>query len=243
MRSVLILASTLALLACNIAADAQDGESGPPGPMTQRSYDVGSFDGVALGGHYNVVVQVGPAISVRAEGPADELDRLRIEVEDGDLQIERRRKWKMYQGSRGRPVTVYVTMPTIANAAIGGSGDIRIDQIRGEAFEAAIGGSGDIDISRMEVGKASFSVAGSGSIRAAGSAGKSDISIAGSGDVRLEGLKARNASVSIAGSGGVHAYASDTADVSIIGSGDVAISGSAKCNVSKMGSGSVRCGA
>lgn len=244
MRAAVLTLAAVGLAACNMVADAQENEAEvAAGPVVQRSFAASGFDSVSLGGHHNVVVQVGPAASVRAEGPSEELDRLKIEVEDGDLNIGTKRDKKWSIGSRrSRAVTVYVTMPSIKAAAIGGSGDMRIDKAQGPSFSGSIGGSGDLNIGALRVDQADFSIAGSGSIHAAGTAGKTDVSIAGSGDVEIAGLESRTANVSIVGSGGVQARATDTADVSIMGSGDVAITGSAKCTVSKMGSGDVRCG-
>lgn len=241
MRSI-VFASVLALGACNVSADAQD-NADTSTTRVQRSFEVGSFDSVSLGGPHNVVVQVGPAASVRAEGPAAELDRLKIEVRGGALEIGTRKdKSRTIHIGRTPPVTIYVTTPTLKAAAIGGSGDMRIDKVEGAKFSAAVGGSGDITIDALKVGTASFSVAGSGGIKAAGSAGKADISVVGSGDVDVGDVETRSASVSITGSGDVKTRAMETADVSIMGSGDVTVSGPAKCSVSKMGSGDVRCG-
>ena len=212
--------------------------------MTQRTYDLAGFDAVSLGGPHNVIVSVGPGHSVRAEGPADVLDQLRLEVENGSLNIDTDRKKGISFGfgeKNRQKLTIHVTMPAIRGAAIGGSGDIRIDKAQGARFAATIGGSGDIEIGSIRVEEASFSIAGSGAIRAAGTATRSEGSVAGSGDVDVARLESRTASVSIAGSGDVRARAMETAKVSIVGSGDVSISGPAKCSVSKMGSGNVSC--
>jgi hypothetical protein len=239
MRAALIAASALALGACNMVAEAQ--ETGGDGRPDRRSFDVGSFDSVSLGGYQNVVVAVGPAASVRAEGPSSELDRLEIDVDDGDLRIRTKRDgWRMSMGKR-QPVTIYVTTPRLTSAALGGSGDMRIDRVEGNSFKAAIGGSGDISIASLRVGSADFSIGGSGGISASGEASRQAFSIAGSGNIDAAGLRGRTAEVSIVGSGDVRANASETASVTIMGSGDVELSGGAKCDVTKRGSGSVRC--
>lgn len=242
MRSLLILASTMLMAACNMAADAQSGEApARGGQTTQRSFDLAGFDSVSLAGPHDVIVTVGGGYSVRAEGDADVLDKLEIKVDGRALEVGMKRgNWTF----RNRPKTrVYVTMPAIRGAAVAGSGDMRVDRVEGESFAASIGGSGDIEVGTMRVGEANFSVAGSGNIRATGSAGRSRLSIAGSGNLDLGGVEMRTANVSIVGSGDVRARATETAEVSIMGSGDVEISGNARCSVSKMGSGDVRCGA
>ena len=240
MRKAMLLAAIFGLAACNYVADAQQ-RGNSSGQSSQRSYNLSGFNAVSVSGPYNVIVTVGPGHSVRAEGDTELLERLEVEVEGRSLKIRTRKgEWNRI-ATRGK-ATVHVTLPAIEAASIAGSGDMRIDQVEGRNFSASIAGSGDMDVASLRVGEAKFSVAGSGAIRAAGSAGQSNVSVAGSGDVDLDRLETRTASVSIAGSGDVRARASDTARVSIMGSGDVSIGGSATCSVSKMGSGSVRCG-
>jgi Putative auto-transporter adhesin, head GIN domain len=240
MRAAVALVSAIILAACNVVADAQENGGEGSGRSGQRSFDVGRFDAVSMGGAYDVVINVGPAHSVRAEGDEDELARMEVKVEDGDLHIGRKkgRRWSI--GSR-RPVTVYVTTPSLRAASIGGAGDMRIDRVEGRAFEASIGGAGDMRIDALEVDRASFSIAGAGGISAVGHARTADISIAGAGDMNLDRLESRTADISIVGSGNVRARAVETADISIMGSGDVTLGGGAKCNVTKVGSGGVRC--
>ena len=163
MRAAFVLIPALAIAACGFCTDAQEGEAGSyDGRAAQRAYDVGAFDSVSLGGHHNVVVDVGPAASVRAEGPASELDRLKIEVEDGDLHIGTKDDRKWFGSSRSRrPVTIYVTTPTLTAASIGGSGDMRID-----SADVSIMGSGDVAISGTA--RCSVSKMGSGDVRCGG---------------------------------------------------------------------------
>jgi hypothetical protein len=243
MRTKLILVSALILGACNMAADAQSGSGGGGGQRSQRSFDLAGFDAVSLAGPHDVIVTVGPRHSVRAEGDAETLDRLKIEVDGSSLKIGMERgNWSTGWKRNTPKTTIYVTLPAIRAAAIAGSGDMRVDRVEANRFAASIAGSGDLQIGLLRTRDADFSIAGSGGITATGSADRADISIAGSGDMNLESVQIRTASVSIVGSGDVRARAMETADVSIIGSGDVNLSGPARCNVNKRGSGSVHCG-
>jgi hypothetical protein len=240
MRSAVILGGAVLLLgACTSAADSQESERRAAG---QRSFQVGEFQSVSLQGAHDVIVTVGGAPSVRAEGDAEEIERLDIRVEDGALRIGTRRHGMLTGFQRRRGVTVYVTAPALTGASIGGSGDMRIDRVQAPAFDASIGGSGDLEIGGLQAGRAHFAVAGSGGIRAAGTADEANISIAGSGNINLDALTARRAAVSVAGSGSISVRATEAVNGSIMGSGDVTVHGSARCSVSKMGSGEVVCG-
>lgn len=242
MRSLILLVPTLALAACNVAADAQNNHG--DGRVSQRSFDVGAFEGVALGGSHDVVVSVGGPVSVRAQGDAEIIDKLDIRVDGGTLKIGTKKgvNWSSGFMRNRAPVTVYVTAPRLAAATVAGSGDMRIDRVEGERFKGAVAGSGDLHIGEVRVRQAEFSVAGSGDISAAGTASNVSAAVRGSGDVKLAGLNSRQAAVSVMGSGDVHANASDTATVSVTGSGNVTVDGDARCSVSTRGSGDVRCG-
>jgi hypothetical protein len=240
MRAALPLTAALLLGACNMSANAQEDDS-----HVRRDFAVGDFQKISLKGSPNVVVTVGGAPSVRAEGGKSAVDRLDIRVENGALVIGSKRdhgwSWN-FGGGEHHQVTIYITAPSLAAASIEGSGDMKIDKVAGNDFAASIGGSGDMALASLQVAQARFAIAGSGDISASGKAQQASISIAGSGGVAAGGFEIGNATVSVVGSGDVTARATQTADISIMGSGDVVLSGSAKCSIHKMGSGDVRCG-
>lgn len=240
MRALIVLVSSLAIAACGATAGAQEGGSGE---TAQRNFNVGAFDSVGLAGSHDVVVTVGGAASVRAEGDPDIIDKLDIKVEGSTLKIgtQKGMNWTSSFMRNRKPVTVYVTVPSLVAGAVAGSGDLKIDKVEGQRFKGAVAGSGDLQIAAMRVGEAEFAVAGSGDIRASGSAQRLEAKLAGSGDLDLSGLEAKDADVSVAGSGDVRARATGTANVSLMGSGDVTLTGGAQCSVKKRGSGEVNC--
>ncbi|TPG14237.1 DUF2807 domain-containing protein [Sphingomonas koreensis] len=241
MRNLFLLAF-LSLAACGHGSDDADAAGAPAsGAGTSRSYAVADFTGVDLRGSDNVDVRVGGAFSVRAQGPADMLDQMRIERSGDTLRIGRKSGGNFHWGA-GRNVKVFVTMPTIAAANVSGSGDISVDKVEGGSFSGATSGSGDLAIAHLAVDSADLSVAGSGNVTAAGAAKQIALSIQGSGDIDAGGLTAARATVSTAGSGDIKATVNGSAKVSMMGSGDVDLGGGVTCEVSKMGSGEVTCG-
>jgi hypothetical protein len=240
MRNAMILGSVLLLGACNFSAGATEAEAS--GEKIRRNFDVTAFDTVALAGPHNVIVTVGGAPSVRAEGDSKLMERLEVKVENGALRIGTKDQNGFRWSSNNRQaLTIYVTAPSLKAAAVAGSGDLKVDRIEGKSFAASVGGSGNIDLAAMKVDEAEFAIGGSGNITAAGTAQSSTASIGGSGDLQLGKLEVRSSKVSIAGSGNVDARATEAVDISIVGSGDVTMAGGAKCTISKMGSGSVNC--
>ncbi|HSQ96214.1 MAG TPA: head GIN domain-containing protein [Croceibacterium sp.] len=229
--------AALALAACSVAALAAQSAA------IERDYRVGSFDKIAAAGANVVIVHLGGVPSVRAQGPAETLDKMEVVVEHGGLQIRPRREFSRNFDWRGlKPATYTVTLPRLTDAALAGSGEMRIDRAEGDRFAATVAGSGNLDIAALRVGQAKLSMAGSGNLTARGSATRADLSVAGSGNVRAHGVASRTATVSIAGSGDAEITAKDTANVSIVGSGDALIAGGARCAVTRIGSGRAHCG-
>jgi hypothetical protein len=241
MRATMILVPLAMLGGCNVAdSHAKDVASGQNG---RRDFQVSSFDRIDAAGSHDVIVTVGGAPSVRAEGDTGVLEKLEIGVENGVLRIGHKKgSWSFGRRKGSTPVVVYVTVPSLRGAEVAGSGDMKIDKVQGDQFAASIAGSGEMQVAALTAKAASFDIAGSGGVSAAGTADVADFSIAGSGNVRAAGLQVKRAKVSIAGSGNVEGKAMETADISIMGSGNVTMAGTARCNVEKMGSGSARCG-
>ncbi|WP_298671269.1 DUF2807 domain-containing protein [uncultured Sphingomonas sp.] len=206
------------------------------------AYPVDGFTAIGLALPAQVDVRVGPAFSVRATGPAQAFDDVRVTRNGTSLQIEQRYRNRPRDERALRAVRFIVTMPRIAGASIGGSGGITVDRVPGGQFDAAIGGSGSLTLGNIAVERLTGSIGGSGSILAAGEARDLRINIGGSGNFAGERLRARGASISIAGSGGVRAQVDGDARISIAGSGDADLGPRARCAVSRVGSGRARCG-
>jgi hypothetical protein len=240
MRTFFLLGAAALVTACHAAGNAEG-----TGPIVQRDFPVaGAFDRIALSGSPDVVVTVGAAASVRAEGEAEMLDRLEITNQNGQLQIGLKHNsgsWFDWGSHRG--ITIHVTLPAIAGASITGSGNMRIDRAQGPAFAASVTGSGDMNIAALTADQASFTVTGSGDITAAGHARQATASVTGSGDLHLAQLETEAATLALAGSGDIGIHATQTAAVELRGSGDVNVTGPARCTISKSGSGDVHCGA
>jgi hypothetical protein len=245
MRRPSLLAAAATLLftaACSVANgfEADRTPIQPSGASGQRAFDAAGFDRVELAGPFDVIVTVGGAHAVRAEGDTGIMEHLDIRSESGRLRIGLKDGYS-YSGGRSQ-VTIYVTTPALVAADVAGSGDMKVSPFRTASFAGSVAGSGNLLLERLDAESASFDVAGSGDVRGSGSAREARAEIAGSGNIRLAGLQANRAHVSVVGSGSADVRATADATVEIVGSGNVAVEGGARCAVSKVGSGNVRCG-
>jgi hypothetical protein len=233
-----IIAGSAATSACGRA----HGEDG--GPAVSRNYQVGSFDQIEVAGPYKVQVRTGSDPSVAARGSQKLIEHMVVEVRDGKLEIhpEKQKGWFHTGWNFHGNVDLTVTVPQLRGASIAGSGDIKVDQVKGDTFEGEIAGSGGLDVATVDVQTLKLAIAGSGGTKVgSGRAQNAKFEIAGSGGISAGGVQAQTADISIAGSGDITANATQTADVSIMGSGNVQLSGGAKCKISKAGSGNVSC--
>ena len=239
----LALGLIIPLAACSFSwnSDDEGSAAAASGSGTTRTYQVAGFNGIDLRGSDDVDVRVGTGFSIRAEGPSEQLDRLRID-RDGDTLNIGRKTGTSFGWNKGAKVKVFVTLPRLTEANVSGSGNMAIDRIEGGGFAGGIAGSGNLYVGAIQVDDAKFSIAGSGTARASGSARDLKVEIAGSGDLDGTKLRAQSAKIEMAGSGSVRAVVNGAATVDMMGSGDVDLGPNSRCTTSKMGSGRVRCG-
>lgn len=204
-------------------------------------YELGDFTGVSSAGPQDVFITYGEDFAVRADGPANVLDRMEAVVEDNRLLIRPKNldfddDWDGLNGS-----TFYITMPTLDHLDTRGQGDIYVDRIVSESFEGIVSGAGEMTIDDMTVENASFLITGAGGIEVAGTAVQAELSIRGAGEIDAEGLHSQTADISVSGLGDVGLTVADEADINVTGAGEVDIYGSAVCSVTETGFADVTC--
>lgn len=228
-----MLAATLGLAACSA------GDSGERAAPPRNDAALRDFTGVTLASSDRVEIVQGPAFAVRVEGTRAAQDGLEIRRDGDMLKIGRKSGTFWSKGDDG--ARIRVTMPTIAAAALAGSGDISIDRT-GENFAATLSGSGDMTIGQLRGDRAALTVTGTGTIAAAGAVRHLTLSVAGTGDIDAKQVKAGEATVSIAGTGDIGADINGPADVSLVGTGSATLGPDARCVVNRVGMGTVDCG-
>jgi hypothetical protein len=83
-----------------------------PAQAAEKTFQIGSFDGVSVSAGIIAQVAVGGAASARAEGTDEGIEKLEVFVKDNELIIRRKPMSGFNWGDRQR-VTVYVTAPKL----------------------------------------------------------------------------------------------------------------------------------
>lgn len=222
----LILAAVIAATALKVAwGDITDVSERDRGADETRTIEVADFDRIDIAGVIELDATVGGDYSLTLSGRADDLDRARAEVVDGELILDTAHD----EGRVGRKiirhgVAATITLPTLAAVDATGVVDGEIKGVAAGAFDVDISGVGDLKLS--------------GTCDAL----KADVS--GVGDLEAKDFICRTVDVEVSGIGGASVFASESASAEIAGIGKIEIYGSpasvSKSNTSPLGRISVK---
>jgi hypothetical protein len=243
-RRFLLAACALACIALAPQAEAGDWpwskseQVQGSGRVQSQARDVAHFSGLAMSLPGNVEIRSGSGREgVTVEADDNLLPLIETVVEDGTLKIRAKRNTNL----RTRNLKVVVQARDIDRLALGGTGNIDADVVRGSRVRFDVGGSGSIKVRKLEGESVNVALGGSGNLQAEGGTARStSISIGGSGTVDMGHVRTENASVTVAGSGDATLWVRDSLSLTVAGSGDVSYYGDPQVTRSVVGSGNVK---
>lgn len=212
----ILIILTLTISSCSLISDRPAVVRGS-GNVISETRDVTGFTSISLEGSANVHVTMGTTESVVVSGEDNIVPLIETNVLKHELVIKTK---PLMSYSTTRPVRVDVTMISLDQVSISGSGNLDVPELKADSFYANLAGSGNITLS--------------------GEANTTNFTISGSGNIFSDRLTAKTAKALISGSGNITMYASDALDATITGSGDIRYSGSpASLSKNVSGSGSI----
>jgi hypothetical protein len=206
-------------------------------------YDLPAFTQISLKNDANLILKQDTFQSVTVKAKDETISKLVVEVSDRKLTI--RFPGNVWFDSKWSPedITVYVTAPQIDELSQSGSGSIVAEQlISSRILDLYMGGSGFIRLNNLKADKISGTVSGSGHLQLAGTGvvAESRMIVSGSGGIKAPGLKTKNVNVLISGSGSCAIYAMENLTCRIAGSGGVTYYGNPAIEQTIVGSGTVK---
>jgi hypothetical protein len=229
---------TALILTVTIAVNAQKNERiKGNGKVVTVNRTTSNFDGVAVGGSFDVILVKGKEGKITIEGEENVIPYIETEME-GDLLKIRFKKNTNINTTKKLTVTVY--FENIEKVSLAGSGNLTCNEtIKSKDFAVALGGSGNITL-KVDAKEINSNIAGSGNIELTGTSNEITCSIAGSGSLKSYDLSTDILNTNIAGSGSVKITVKNKIDAKIVGSGSVYYKGNpADIDTKSVGSGSV----
>lgn len=202
-----------------------------------------SFDRIRVEGPFAVTVTTGKAVSARATGSEQMLERVSLRVEGRTMLIRPNLSgWGGYPGKQNIPARITVTTPDLTTSIMIGSGSLDIDHMRGPRLILTVEGAGTLTARSIEADNASLAVAGSGRIDVAGRVKQAAAIARGVAEISAPDLIVSDLTLTSESAGSVTMNALRSAKVTAIGVGATSVLGKAACEVKQMGAGPVICG-
>lgn len=207
------------------------------GKITTVTRTTSDYDGIAVGGSFDVVLVKGNEGKITIQGEENIIPYIVTEIKRGNLNV----KYKKNVNVRlTRKLTVTIPFEDIDKVSLGGSGNVVAESlIKADQIKFNLGGSGNIT-AKVSASEVKTSIGGSGNIKLSGNTDELTCSIAGSGSIKAYGLKANTTKANIAGSGNIRTTVKNKIKASVVGSGSIYYKGNPKHIDSKsVGSGDV----
>ena len=171
------------------------------GLQVAESRAVPAFGSVDLAGSNNVFIRVGDEQSVQVYGDDNLIDRVTTDVDADTLVIGS----KPGSYSTNSPMRVEVSVPSLRDLTLSGSGNVLVSGVDGRRFTVTISGSG--------------------AVRASGTTEQLVVTVSGSGQAELGGVEASIVHAVVSGSGEIVVTATASLDASVPGSGSIMYGG------------------
>ena len=207
--SCLVLTSLLAVGCGPIVAGS--------GKVITEPRNVSGFSAVSLNGSGRLVIEQTGSESLTVTGDDNLLPYIESSVSGKTLTLGEKSGTNI---SPSKDIVFKLTVKSLDNIDISGSGAADVKGVQGRALKIAISGSGEV--------------------AAEGAADELNVGISGSGRYHGETLRSKRARVDISGSGSALLAVSEKLDANVSGSGSIEYVGNPQVHQDISGSGSVR---
>ena len=199
----LVLVGVAVAVAYGIASNSSSSSNTVQGSgvLATESRKLPTFGSVDLAGSNNVFILVGKEQSVQVYGDDNLIDRVTTDVDATTLVIGS----KPGSYSTNSPMRVEVSVPSLRDLTLSGSGNVLVSGVAGREFTVTISGSGVVT--------------------ASGATEQLDATVSGSGQAELGGVEARAVQAVVSGSGNIVVTATASLDASVPGSGSIMYGG------------------
>lgn len=225
-------------LACITTVNAQRNKKVKGnGNVVTIERNTGDYDGIQVGGFYEVELIEGSEGKITLEGEDNILEYVETKVRAGSLTIKSVNNMNLKPTEK---VTIKVPVQRIDNIRLSGSGKvIGKKTLDLDHLKIRTSGSRNLDLT-MDSKNLSITTSGSSRIKLRGNSGNLDVTTSGSSIINAYELEAEKAKIVLSGSSRVRVTVNKDIDARVSGSGNIRYKGNPeKVNTKTSGSGKV----
>jgi hypothetical protein len=188
-----------------------------------------------------VFLSQGDACDLKIEGSEDQLEHVRVDVEDDTLVIRFDAgsiglSWMKGEGA----IRYFVTAPEIKGIEMAGAGDLQAEALKGDTLTLKHGGAGKLELGDVDYQSLSAILSGLGEIRVAGVVQSQKVDLSGAGSYEAAALQSQDADVVLSGAGAAQVWAEGTLNAVLTGAGSIKYKGQPNLTQSKSGIGEIK---
>lgn len=201
-----------------------------PASAETRTYDVSAFEAIHVSSGMRVTFEAGPTQSIIAETEKADLDKIVIEVEDGTLNIKRKRRGVGW--GRTHPVTVTVSGPAVHTVIASSGSSVSADGVSGDAIKLRASSGSSLSVENVSGGSVDTSASSGASLSARGACTDHEVDASSGASVSTRELQCVSVEADASSGASLSAYASETVDAEASSGASVSVGGGAT-NVAK----------
>ena len=114
------------------------------GERTGQTYDFADFQGVEVGGQWQVTIERGDVWRVAVDAPAELIENIRVRTDGNSLHREYEGPWWFADAGDEDALNATITMPALESLDISGAAMVRFTGFEGRMLSMDVSGAGDI---------------------------------------------------------------------------------------------------
>ncbi|WP_221390000.1 PspC domain-containing protein [Dyadobacter sp. NIV53] len=164
-----------------------------------KQFPVGAFQKLNIGGAYSISIRQGTEFNVSADGEADDVDDLKVTVEDGTLHVKRSSNFNLFNMDKWNRVGLIITMPTVESISLSGANKARVSGFRGlTKLDVDVTGASKTEID-VETNELIVELSGASRATLMGSAKSANFDLSGACKLNATGMNIENVDIEASG--------------------------------------------
>lgn len=182
----------------NLNDDDSDVDLGERGNYIKQ-FTVGDFKKVDIGGAYAILIRQSAELNVSADGDEQNVDDIKVWVEDGTLRVKRNRDISFLDFEDHERIGLIITMPVVEQLNLSGANKTRVTGFKNlQRLGVDISGASKTEID-VETAQLSVEVSGASKLTLKGSASSAKVDLSGACKLDATQINIQDAEVNASG--------------------------------------------